>query len=158
MIRMDTAMDGKVVLDTRKLKTRRKQLGYSQEALSYECEKRRLKVSLATIKRAETGKPVTYRTARDLAEFFSLQPTELMVPQGEACVSGRYSPPVWHEVERGVSLPSYALPHQLHPTQPGAPGCIQAPGSAGGYLAPKPQGDHGRTLVMTTGTGRQSLA
>ncbi|MBY4675180.1 helix-turn-helix domain-containing protein [Marinobacterium arenosum] len=156
---MDATMDGKVVLDTRKLKARRKQLGYSQEALSYECEKKRLKVSLATLKRAETGKPVTYRTARDLAEFFSLPPTELMAPKREAFSPNRYCPPMWNEVERRGCLPSYAQPSGQCWSQQSAFDYAQIHENTVAYVVPEPDGsesEHGHADKLSERTLRRA--
>ncbi len=62
-----TRQDGRLVLDAKCLKQLRKRLGLSQEALAQRCFEQRLCVSIASIKRAESGKPVLYRTARHLA-------------------------------------------------------------------------------------------
>ncbi|RDU95942.1 ATP-binding protein [Trinickia dinghuensis] len=68
-----TVHDGRVLLDPGVLKTLRKTQGLSQETLAYACLDRRLCVSVASIKRAETGKPVLYRTARHLASMFGVE-------------------------------------------------------------------------------------
>lgn len=70
-------LDGRVVLDAGLLKRLRKARGISQEALAELCFNRHLCVSIASIKRAETGKPVLYRTARHLALIFELDPGAL---------------------------------------------------------------------------------
>ena len=64
---LSTASDGRVSLDAALLKNLRKSRGLSQEALAELCMARQLPVSIASIKRAETGKAVLYRTARHLA-------------------------------------------------------------------------------------------
>ncbi|GAB7531955.1 hypothetical protein PS3A_43690 [Pseudomonas sp. 3A(2025)] len=64
--------DGRVQLDATRLKALRKTLGLSQETLADACLNRHLCVSIASIKRAETGKPVLYRTARHLAAAFEV--------------------------------------------------------------------------------------
>ncbi|WP_248800125.1 ATP-binding protein [Pseudomonas sp. MWU13-2105] len=64
--------DGRVLLDAGLLKGLRKQHGLSQETLAEACLNRHLCVSIASIKRAETGKPVLYRTARHLATAFQI--------------------------------------------------------------------------------------
>lgn len=64
--------DGRVNLNIAQLKLLRLALGMSQEALSESCANRRLPLSLASIKRAESGKPVLYRTARGLSTFFGV--------------------------------------------------------------------------------------
>jgi tetratricopeptide (TPR) repeat protein/transcriptional regulator with XRE-family HTH domain len=67
-----TAADGRIVLDAVLLKSLRKARGLSQEALAELCARRQLPVSIASIKRAETGKVVLYRTARQLATVFEV--------------------------------------------------------------------------------------
>ena len=64
--------DGRVVLDAGLLKNLRRARSVSQEALAELCFQRRLSVSVASIKRAETGKPVLYRTARHLATIYGV--------------------------------------------------------------------------------------
>ncbi|ALI08033.1 MULTISPECIES: AAA family ATPase [Pseudomonas] len=70
--------DGRVLLDAVSLKGLRKQHGLSQETLAEACLNRHLCVSIASIKRAETGKPVLYRTARHLATAFGVDVSELL--------------------------------------------------------------------------------
>jgi tetratricopeptide (TPR) repeat protein/transcriptional regulator with XRE-family HTH domain len=67
-----TASDGRVMLDPGLLKQLRKARGLSQEALAELCFHRQLCVSVASIKRAETGKAVLYRTARHLADIYDV--------------------------------------------------------------------------------------
>lgn len=67
------ASDGRIVLDAALLKNLRKARGLSQEALADLCMQRQLAVSIASIKRAETGKVVLYRTARHLAALFEVE-------------------------------------------------------------------------------------
>ncbi|MES2151815.1 MAG: AAA family ATPase [Pseudomonadota bacterium] len=65
--------DGRIALDAALLKQLRKARGLSQEALAELCMQRQLAVSIASIKRAETGKVVLYRTARHLATVFDVE-------------------------------------------------------------------------------------
>ncbi|MBN3817123.1 AAA family ATPase [Paraburkholderia sp. Se-20369] len=76
--------DGRVLLDPGVLKNLRKTQGFSQETLAYACLDRRLCVSVASIKRAETGKPVLYRTARHLASMFGVELGTLIGKVGAA--------------------------------------------------------------------------
>lgn len=71
------SQDGRLVLNGSRLKQLRQQHGLSQEALAQHCFDRRLCVSIASIKRAERGKPVLYRTARHLAEMFAVDVSQL---------------------------------------------------------------------------------
>ncbi|MEO6920276.1 MAG: AAA family ATPase [Collimonas sp.] len=64
--------DGRIMLDAGLLKGMRKERGISQEALAELCFTKQLCVSIASIKRAETGKPVLYRTARHLATILGV--------------------------------------------------------------------------------------
>ncbi len=76
------AGDGKVLLNQERLKAMRKQRGLSQDALAQLCLKSRLCVSIASIKRAETGKPVLYRTASHLARVYQTELDELIGAPG----------------------------------------------------------------------------
>jgi transcriptional regulator with XRE-family HTH domain len=71
-------MDGRIHLNTNQLKKLRKYKGYSQEKLAFECSEHYIQISLATIKRAETGKSVLYRTAASLAQFYQISIEELI--------------------------------------------------------------------------------
>lgn len=73
--------DGRIVLDAGLLKALRKTRGLSQDALADLCFSRQVPVSIASIKRAETGKPVLYRTARHLASILDVALDELL-PEG----------------------------------------------------------------------------
>lgn len=64
--------DGRLNLNSEQLKSLRRKQGMSQEALSDACIERGLGLSLASVKRAESGKTVLYRTARHLAAFFGV--------------------------------------------------------------------------------------
>ncbi|MEO7495480.1 MAG: AAA family ATPase [Massilia sp.] len=66
----EAGRDGKVVLNQDRLKALRKQRGLSQDALAQLCLTQRLCVSIASIKRAETGKSILYRTASHLARVY----------------------------------------------------------------------------------------
>ena len=72
--------DGRASLDVHRLKALRRQCGLSQEAVSEKGMEQRLCLSIASIKRAETGKPVLYRTARHLAVFYGVPVETLMDP------------------------------------------------------------------------------
>lgn len=63
---------GRVHLNIDKLKMLRKQRGLSQDKLADICQNKRLRVSLSTIKRAECGQKVLYRTAAELAELYDI--------------------------------------------------------------------------------------
>jgi transcriptional regulator with XRE-family HTH domain len=83
MARPPLAVDGRVTLDGGALKRLRLQAGLSQEALAERCLRQRLCVSIASIKRAEAGRAVLYRTARHLATVYEV-PLESLWQQGEA--------------------------------------------------------------------------
>lgn len=65
--------DGKLVLCREKLKQLRQQKGLSQERLAEQCAARGYRISLPSIKRAETRRHVLYRTATELAGFFDVE-------------------------------------------------------------------------------------
>jgi transcriptional regulator with XRE-family HTH domain len=73
-----------VILDVRQLKELRLQRALSQESVADRSVDRRLCLSLASIKRAEAGKPVLYRTARHLAEFYGVVIAALLHPAAPA--------------------------------------------------------------------------
>ncbi|ASU40992.1 hypothetical protein hmeg3_23615 [Herbaspirillum sp. meg3] len=79
-INLPPAMDGRILLNPSLLKDLRKRRALSQEALAELCLSRQLCVSVASIKRAETGKVVLYRTARHLATVFDVKLDQLLVP------------------------------------------------------------------------------
>ena len=61
---------GKIELSKRKIKQLRVLSGYSQESLAAALYEKNYQVSIATLKRAETGKEVSFRVASELANFF----------------------------------------------------------------------------------------
>lgn len=72
------ASAGRVPLNSERLRELRRGLLLSQEELATQCWQRRLRVSIATLKRAETGRPVLFRTARALATFFDVPVRSLL--------------------------------------------------------------------------------
>lgn len=88
-----TPQDGRLTLDRDGLKRHRQRLGLSQEALAQHCFDRRLCVSIASIKRAESGRPVLYRTARHLAEVYGVPVAELAAPDAPALDQGQAGGP-----------------------------------------------------------------
>ena len=80
VLKQEIPGDGKVVLNQHHLKTLRKQRGLSQDGLAQLCLASKLCVSIASIKRAETGKPVLYRTASHLARIYQTTLDALLPP------------------------------------------------------------------------------
>lgn len=76
--------NGRIPLDVSHLKVLRQRACLSQEAVSEGCLEKRLCVSLASIKRAEAGKAVLYRTARHLATFYGVEVITLICQHGDA--------------------------------------------------------------------------
>lgn len=74
-------MSSKLSLDVDMLRNLRRSQGLSQEGLADACEQRHLRVSIATIKRAESGKQVSVRTASELARFFDIDIEHLTVKE-----------------------------------------------------------------------------
>ncbi len=72
------AAPGRVFLVSSVLKNLRQSRLQSQEEMAEACAEGRFRVSIASIKRAETGKPVLYRIARELARYFDV-PVEYIV-------------------------------------------------------------------------------
>lgn len=71
--------DGRVRLDADKLKQLRRQRGLSQSLLADLARDQGRPISIASIKRAELGTPVLYRTAQQMAEIFGVELSELQV-------------------------------------------------------------------------------
>lgn len=63
---------GRVFLVAEILKELRSGKLQSQEEMAFACSDQKIRVSIASIKRAETGKPVIYRVARELARYFNV--------------------------------------------------------------------------------------
>lgn len=84
---------GRVRLNAEVLKARRHQLGLSQEAFALACFERQLCVSIASVKRAETGKSLLLRTARHLAAFHGVPLQALLLPEAAVRSDGRHDTP-----------------------------------------------------------------
>lgn len=69
---------GRVLLDSDTLRRLRLEHLMSQQDLADDCWRRNIRVSIATIKRAESGRAVRFRVARELARCFGVLPAQLM--------------------------------------------------------------------------------
>lgn len=69
---------GKVALNERELRRLRHGRLMSQQDLADECWKRNIRVSIATIKRAESGRAVRFRIARELARCFGVPVEQIL--------------------------------------------------------------------------------
>lgn len=69
---------GRVFLVSEILKDLRSEKLQSQEEMAFACSDQKIRVSIASIKRAETGKPVIYRVARELARYFDVPVQKLI--------------------------------------------------------------------------------
>jgi tetratricopeptide (TPR) repeat protein/transcriptional regulator with XRE-family HTH domain len=73
-------MSSTVIVDGQKLRKLRESLALSQEGLEFACSRKKgCSVSVATIKRAELGNPLSRRTVARLAQFFSVPIDELLL-------------------------------------------------------------------------------
>ncbi len=63
---------GRAFINAARLRELRESRLLSQQDLADDCFRRRLQVSIATIKRAETGHAVRYRIVRELARYFEV--------------------------------------------------------------------------------------
>lgn len=63
---------GRAFINAARLRQLRESRLLSQQDLADDCFRRRLQVSIATIKRAETGHAVRYRIVRELARYFEV--------------------------------------------------------------------------------------
>jgi transcriptional regulator with XRE-family HTH domain len=73
-----SSKDGRQPLNGYLLKQLRKQKGLSQEKLAEQCAEKCLYVSLSSIKRAESGNSILYRTAKELAKFYDVSVESLI--------------------------------------------------------------------------------
>jgi len=124
--------DGRVLLDATLLKRLRKTRGLSQEALADLCFQQQLCVSIASIKRAETGKIVLYRTARHLAQVFGVALEELAAGESALAATAPASMPAPPPV-LSAGLPP-ALPSSL------SPGALSTAGTCAAALPAEPDG------------------
>ena len=69
---------GRVLLNSAALRSLRQSRLLSQQDLADDCWRRNIRVSIATIKRAESGRAVRYRIARELARCFDVPTATLM--------------------------------------------------------------------------------
>lgn len=76
---MNSDSNRSVKLNAQLIKNMRKEKALSQEDLSYECLEHKFPVSISSIKRAELGMRVSYRTARNISLYFEVLPCELIV-------------------------------------------------------------------------------
>lgn len=69
---------GHVLLDSTLLRRLRQDKLMSQQDLADDCWRRNIQLSLTTIKRAEAGRAVRFRIAREFARCFDVQVTRLL--------------------------------------------------------------------------------
>ncbi|KQW87910.1 hypothetical protein ASC94_25805 [Massilia sp. Root418] len=110
-----------MLLDATLLKRLRKTRGLSQEALADLCFQQQLCVSIASIKRAETGKIVLYRTARHLAQVFGVALEELATELAGAAIPAA--------VDSALAPPAPSMPPPSAPAG-GRPAISAAIGAA----------------------------
>lgn len=91
---------GRVVLEADVLKHLRHSRQLSQDELANECSLRHFRVSISSIKRAETSKPVLFRIVRELARFFDVPAEQLISGNPDAADHG---PPQGHDATRLVA-------------------------------------------------------
>lgn len=77
-ILLDTMRKGWIQLDAPTLRRLRLSRYMSQQDLANDCWHRDIRVSIATIKRAECGHPVRFRIARELARCFGVPVERLL--------------------------------------------------------------------------------
>lgn len=77
----EVTVAGRVFMVGEVLKDLRAERLQSQEDMANACSDGKFRVSIATIKRAETGKPVVYRVARELARYFNVPVNKIVKPR-----------------------------------------------------------------------------
>lgn len=75
---LETMRKGWIQLDGDILRRLRLSRYMSQQDLANDCWHRDIRISIATIKRAECGHPVRFRIARELARCFGVQVEQLL--------------------------------------------------------------------------------
>ncbi len=70
--------EGKIALDSAVLRQLRQSRLFSQQDLADDCWRRNIRISIATIKRAENGRAVRFRIARELARCFDVPVARLI--------------------------------------------------------------------------------
>lgn len=70
---------GRILLNANTLRRLRHGRMLSQQDMADDCWRRNFRVSIATIKRAESGHAVRFRIARELARYFDVPVTDLVV-------------------------------------------------------------------------------
>lgn len=70
---------GRIRLDPETLLALRLSRLLSQRDMAVDCWRRQVRVSIATIKRVECGHPVSFRTARELARYYTVPLERLFV-------------------------------------------------------------------------------
>jgi DNA-binding XRE family transcriptional regulator len=70
---------GSITLDGNELRRLRHSRLMSQQELADHCERRHVRVSIATIKRAESGARVRFRVARELARCFEVPVLQIVL-------------------------------------------------------------------------------
>ena len=78
---------GQVVLDNELLRRLRQSRLLSQQDLADDCWRRNIRVSIATIKRAESGRAVRFRIAHELARCFDV-PVMRIVRSASSALAG----------------------------------------------------------------------
>lgn len=130
--------DGRIALNSQELKRLRRLAGLSQEALAERCLREHLCVSIASIKRAEAGNPVLYRTARHLATTYKVDLDRLLPPHAPQPTPPQPAPPATATGEDALwELRSVVALHvAIDPSAPGASAASQLVHQFGGIVWP----------------------
>ena len=98
--------DGRVKLDVQRLNTLRQPRGANKEAVSEQFLVRRQCLTRAAIKRAESGRPVPYRTVRHLAAFYGIRAEVLIEAPARAPAVPLAPPPCLERLQFATVLDS----------------------------------------------------
>lgn len=82
----DRLQRGHVLLDSAQLRQLRQGRLMSQQDLANDCWRRNIPLSLTTIKRAELGRPVRFRIAREFARCLDVPVTQIVRNEGAIAV------------------------------------------------------------------------
>ncbi|WP_085317737.1 ATP-binding protein [Derxia lacustris] len=130
-------LDGRIVLNPEALKAHRRRLGLSQDGLADLCFERRAVVSIASIKRAESGRSVLYRTARNLARIYQVEVEALVEPAAALALAAALPATVAAADDDAAELRT-VVALRLDPPPPAAlaPACAALVTQFGGQLLP----------------------
>mgnify|MGYP001376047570 CR=1 FL=1 len=124
--------DGRIPLNVDVLKTLRQRRGLSQDKLAELCFDQGYVVSISSIKRAESGMNVLYRTAKNLAGFYGIPVERLLLEAAERETLDAIDADIPGDPTQGLALLQLTIGFAVRP--------------ADDWLMTRVEGHHGRSL------------